>query len=193
MKHLLFFRTILMVSIVAMLTACGGAPVQSPCSVEVFIPLKQYTQVSLVDQHGKLLDSTLTIAKDSIRFTRDDITSMPYVAKLLIVNPSDSLDMLYMPFVVEGGKVEIEISDVLNLTGTDDNRALFKFIKAKNNFAARYQNPEHDLEKLNRDYSKFYSDQMLVNSDNAVGKYLYETYGSLLTSEDDKRVKEKLK
>lgn len=193
MKHFLFFLQITVIAAAAALTSCGGAPVQSPCSVEVFIPLKQYTEVSLMDQHGKLIDSTLTLSNDSIRFTRDDIKAMPYMAKLCIVNPNDSLDILYMPLVIEGGTVKVEISDVLNLEGTPDNRALLKFIKAKNSFAANYQNPDHDLEKLNRDYSKFYSDQMILNYDNVVGRYIYDAYGSLLTPEDEQRVKEKLK
>lgn len=193
MKHFLFFLQMSVIAATSVLTSCGGAPVKSPCSVEVFIPLKQYTEVELLGQHGKIIDSTLTIANDSVRFMRDDIDNMPYVAKLCFKNPSDSLDILYMPMVIEGGTVKVEISDVLNLTGTDDNRALFRFIKAKNSFAANYQNPDYDLDKLNRDYSKFYSDQMILNSDNAVGRYLLDTYGSLLTSEDMRRVKEKIK
>lgn len=192
MKHLVFFLQMFVIATAVALTSCGGASVQSPCSVEVFIPLKQYTDVALMDQHGRLIDSTLTVQNDSIRFVRDDVAEMPYVAKLCITNPADSLDILYMPFVVEGGTVNIEISDVLNLSGTSDNRALFKFIKAKNKFVANYQNPGHDLEQLNRDYSQFYADQMILNCDNMVGRYIFETYGSLLTKEDAERVKEKI-
>ena len=140
MKHFLFFLQMSVIAAAAVL----------PSEVE---PL---------GQHGKLIDSTLTIANDSVRFMRDDIDNMPYVANLCFKNPSDSLDILYMPMVIEGGTVKVEISDVLNLTGTDDNRALFRFIKAKNSFAAHYQNPDYDLDKLNRDYSKFYSDKLFA-------------------------------
>ena len=143
-----------------------------------------------------MIDSTLTICNDSIRFMRNDTARMPYVAVLLLTNPTDSLNFVMMPMVIEAGTVKLELSDRISLSGTDDNKKMYEFQKAKNTFTRQYDekmNPEHDVNKLKADYSKFYSDQAIINKDNVVGEYIYDTYRSLMTREDEKRVKEWIK
>ena len=143
-----------------------------------------------------MIDSTLSIRNDSIRFTRNDSAKMPYVAVLMLTNPADSLNFIGMPMVIEAGTVKLELTDHVSLSGTKDNKKMHEFLKAKNNFTLHYDekmNPEHDVKKLKADYSKFYSDQSLLNSDNIVGEYISMAYRQLMTREDEKRVKEGLK
>lgn len=194
MKHLKFFLHIILVGLsAAALASCGGAPVKSECRVEVWSPVERYSEVALLDSRGAVIDSTLSVVNDSIRFTRNDIDEMPYVAVIRLVNPADSIDMVYMPIVVEGGTVALTLGDEISLGGTDDNSAMFRFLKAKNSFTSHYANPGNDLEQLERDYSKFFADQILLNFDNVVGRYIYDTYGSQLIAEDRARVEEKNK
>lgn len=194
MKHLKFFLHVLVVAVsAAVMSSCGGAPVKSECNVEVYSPIARYSEVVLLDSHGAVLDSTLRVVNDSIRFSRNDIDEMPYVAVIRMVNPADSIDMVYMPVVIEGGTVVLNLGDEISLGGTADNRAMYKFLKAKNSFVRTYSNPEHDLERLESDYSRFFADQIMLNFDNVVGRYIYDTYGSQLTREDRMRVEEKTK
>lgn len=178
------------------LAACGESNKKGPCTVEVYSPVKQYSEVVLLDNKGKVIDSTLVVRNDSIIFTRNDTAAMPYVATLRLRNPNETLDAVYMPMVIEAGKVKVELTETrLGLTGTDDNDVLYQFIKARLKFVNHYDesNPEHDVEKLKADYSKFYSDQALLNKDNPVGRYIFEVYGSVMSREDKQRVSEALK
>ncbi|MDE6548103.1 MAG: hypothetical protein K2L22_03800 [Muribaculaceae bacterium] len=179
-----------------LLAACGGKSKQGPCSVEVYYPNAEFTEVKLIDPTGHMIDSTLTIRNDSIRFSRNDTARMPYVAVLMLTNPTDSINFVSMPVVIEAGTVKLELTDRISLSGTDDNKKLFEFQKAKNTFTRQYDekmNPEHDVQKLKADYSKFYSDQAILNKDNVVGEYIFDTYRSIMTLDDENRVKEWIK
>ena len=179
-----------------LLAACGGKSKQGPCSVEGYYPNAEFTEVKLIDPTGHMIDSTLTIRNDSIRFSRNDTARMPYVAVLMLTNPADSINFVSMPVVIEAGTVKLELTDRISLSGTDDNKKLFEFQKAKNTFTRQYDekmNPEHDVQKLKADYSKFYSDQAILNKDNVVGEYIFDTYRSIMTLDDENRVKEWIK
>ncbi len=179
-----------------LLSSCKGAPKQGRCDIEVYSPAGRYTEVRLLDTRGGVIDSTLTVKNDSIRFSRTDSVEMPYVATLRLRNPSDSLDIIYMPLVVEAGTVRLDLTDRISLSGTADNEALFRFLKAKNSFVQKYEregNPEHDVQKLKRDYSEFFASQILLNKGTVVGDYLLEAYRGSLTPEDYDRVAERLR
>ncbi len=178
------------------LAACGGKTKQGPCNVEVYYPNAQYTQAKLVDVKGHMLDSTLSIRNDSIRFLRNDSAQMPYVAVLMLTSPTDSMNFISMPMVIEAGTVKLELTNNVSLSGTKDNKKMHEFLKAKNNFTLHYDekmNPEHNVEKLKADYSKFFSDQALLNHDNIVGEYILQAHGQMMTYQDQKKVKEGLK
>lgn len=158
--------------------------------------MKQYSEAVLLDTKGKVIDSTLVVRNDSIIFARTDTANMPYVATIKLRNPKEEFDMVVMPIVVEAGTVKVELcEDHLGLTGTSDNDALYNFIKSRLKFTNHYDesNPERDVEKLKADYSKFYSDQALLNKDNVVGRYILEAYGSVMSKDDKQRVSEALK
>lgn len=183
-------------SLLLLLVACGGKSKQGPCSVEVYYPNAEFKEVSLMDASGNVLDSTLNIRNDSIRFTRNDTARMPYVAVLWLMDPQDSINYITMPMVIEAGTVKLELAEKISLSGTDDNKKLFEFQKAKNTFTRQYDdkmNPEHDVNKLKADFSKFYSDQAIVNADNIVGEYIYNAYSTVMLPDDQKRVKEWIK
>ncbi len=183
-------------SLLLLLVACGGKSKQGPCSVEVYYPNAEFKEVSLMDASGNVLDSTLNIRNDSIRFTRNDTARMPYVAVLWLMDPQDSINYITMPMVIEAGTVKLELAEKISLSGTDDNKKMFEFQKAKNTFTRQYDdkmNPEHDVNKLKADFSKFYSDQAIVNADNIVGEYIYNAYSTVMLPDDQKRVKEWIK
>lgn len=174
-----------------MLAACGGTPKQSRCDVEVYSPFRQYSQAKLVSSNGHVLDSTLVVKNDSIRFARTDTADMPYVALLMLHNPADSLDIISLPIVIEGGTVKVELSDNINVEGTDDNEILFRFQKQKHSFMKR-ESEVKDIEQFKKDSSKFFADQAILNKDNMVGEYIYKTYFTFFTPEDMQRVKSAL-
>lgn len=181
------------VLLLVLLAACsGGTPKKSRCDVEVYTPFERYSQAKLLSSNGKVIDSTLVVKNDSIRFSRNDTANMPYVALLILNNPSDTLDIVSMPIVIEGGTVKLELSNNIKLGGTEDNDALYQFQKAKNSFMKR-EGEVKDPEQFKKDTSKFISDQAILNKDNMIGDYIFRTYLSFLTPEDMIRVKSALK
>lgn len=168
---------------------------QSRCDVEVYTPVREYSEVTLLGPRGEVLDSTLSVRNDSVRFSRTDSLSMPYVATLRLRNPSSAeLDAVYMPLVIEGGTVRVGLTESdITLTGTPGNERLLKYVKAKLRFESDYSrggNPGHDVERLRADYSRFFSDQILANRGTVVGDYILETTRQFLTPEDLRRVRE---
>lgn len=178
------------------LAACGESNKKGLCQVEVYSPVKQYSEVALLDANGHVIDSTLVIKNDSILFTRTDTVNMPYVVTLRLKNPNEQLDAVLMPIVIEAGTVNVELTeDHLGLSGTADNDALYNFVKARLKFTNHYDetNPDHDVAKLKEDYSKFYSNQAILNKNSIVGKYILEQYGSVMSHDDKQRVTEAFK
>lgn len=186
------FSLSLAFAVCAWLLAACGAPKQSPCSVEVYSPNKQYSEVMLYDAQGNVLDSTLTVKNDSVLFTRDDIKEMPYIATLHLRNPAEKLDMLVMPIVIEGGTVKLELADRFTLGGTDDNKRLFEFMKAKNSHLANLEKENISLEELREKNSEFFSGQILLNKDNIVGEYILDTFSEFISFDEKERLKAEL-
>lgn len=187
--------TLCVAAMVLLLAACGESNKKGLCQVEVFSPVKEYSEVALLDGKGHVIDSTLVVKNDSIIFSRTDTVNMPYVVTLRLKNPNEKLDAVLMPIVIEAGTVKVELAeDRLGLSGTSDNDALYNFVKARLKFINHYDesNPEHNVDKLKEDYSKFYSNQAIMNKDNIVGKYIFEQYGSVMSKDDKQRVAEAL-
>lgn len=193
MKRVSLFLSALVLLLVG--AACGG-PKKGRCDVQIYSPDKHYTQAVLLDLKGTVIDSTLNVVNDSIIFSRTDTAAMPYVATLRLMNPNDTMNMVYMPLVIEGGVVKMELGDKVSLSGTSDNDALYRFLKAKNTFMTKYQRDKKedlDIETFKKDHSKFFGDQILLNNGTVVGDYLMQIYGQFLTPEDYLRVKERMK
>lgn len=177
----------------ALFTACNKTPKQSECTVEVYTPLRQYTKALLIDSKGEAVDSTLQIKNDSIIFKRNDIKEMPYIVTLTMINTRDSLDILNMPLVIEGGTVKLELTDKLSLSGTEDNDKLFKFLKSKNKFLASQKQDSSDFEQQKKDISRYFLDQFMQNKDNIVGSHIFDVYSQFMTSSDYMQASEVMK
>ena len=114
-------------SLLLLLAACGGKSKQGPCSVEVYYPNAEFKEVALISPTVNMIDSTLTIRNDSIRFLRNDTARMPYVAVLLLTHPTDSLNFVMMAMVIEAGTVKLELTDRISLSGTTTIRSFMSF------------------------------------------------------------------
>lgn len=176
-----------------LLASCEGTPKQSECTVEVYTPLRQYTEAKLTNLKGEVVDSALRIKNDSIIFKRNDIEEMPYIVTLTVINPNDSVDALIMPMVIEGGTVKLDLSDKLSLSGTEDNGKLFKFLKGKNKFLAECRKDNSDFEQQKNNISRYFLDQVMRNKDNIVGDYIFNVYSQFMTSSDYMEASEVLK
>ena len=190
MNH--FYLHLLTAAMALTVTACGGNR-QGPCTLTVTTPYGKYQSAALLDGSQKQLEAETALTAGTVTFSRDDADRMPYIATVQVMNPADSLDVLEMPVVIEAGEVTLELGPSVSLSGTADNRAMYRFLRDKAKFDATYSNPEMDVKKLHSDYSAFYRDRILENADNPVGRYIYDTYGAHLLTDDREQVEEKLK
>ena len=116
---------------------------------------------------------------------------MPYVAIISLKNPADSIDRIDMPFVVEAGKVNIEIGEYISTSGTPLNGRLQEFL---NDLQALRSSLDVNIsiEEMNQLFSEFYKQQILSNKNNVLGQYIYMSYGIHLNDADRDLVKAQL-
>lgn len=161
---------------------------QSRCAVEMKIEYPEYTQGYLKSVDGKCLDS-LTVTNGHLNLERTDSLSMPYVAFINLKNPADSIDWIEMPFVVEGGKVNIEIGKYISTSGTPLNQRMQEFLNDLQAARSSLDNKSLSIEEINRIFSEFYKQQILSNKNNVLGQYIYKSYGVHLNDADRRLVK----
>jgi hypothetical protein len=144
-----------------------------------------------------MVDSTLHIdANDSLVFVRADSTEMPYIAFIRLINPKDPLDWLELPVAIEEGVVDIDLGDVVKLSGTKTNKNLQQFLnereKMRENLNPSTEDMKAALEEVANTYSAFYAKHILKNADNVLGRFVYKAYGSHLTDADREKVEAKM-
>lgn len=188
-KHLLY---LLLLMSVWMMTACGGERSGSgPCRMTANVDFPEYTQACLKDMDGKVLD-TLPLRDGRIEFVFADTARMPFVAFVSLLNPSDSLDRMDMPVVMESGDVAVEIGEYISSCGTPLNGRLQEFLNGLQATSDAVRQPEVTVEEGRKSFSEFYRQQILSNRHNVVGLFVYRNYGVHLNDDDAALVKAQL-
>ena len=164
--------------------------IQSSCIVEMKIEYPKYTQGYLRNMEGKCLDS-LVVTNGHLNLERTDSLLMPYVAIISLNHPADSIDRIEMPFVVEAGKVNIEVGEYISTSGTPLNGQMQEFL---NDLQALRSSLDVNIsiEEMNQLFSEFYKQQILSNKNNVLGQYIYVSYGIHLNDADRDLVKAQL-
>lgn len=171
--------------------SCSKQQTQSRCIVEMKIEYPEYTQGYLKKLDGKQLDSLIVI-NGHLRLERTDTLLMPYVAFISLKNPIDSIDRIGIPFVVEGGKVNIEIGEYINISGTPLNQRLQDYLNDLQALRSSLDEKTLSIKETNRIFSEFYRQQILSNKNNVLGQYIYKSYGVHLNDTDRDLVKAQL-
>lgn len=175
-------------------TSCNSKKtnISNNCIVNVKIGIPQYTKGYLIKDNNQTLD-TLNISNTTISFERNDTASMPYVAVIQLINTEDSIDILSMPVIIEPGKININIDEYVTLKGTKLNLRLQEFLDGLQlTYDSIKQIKDIQLEKTKAKFSEFYRQQILINKDNVLGEYIYNSYGIHLTKADNDFVKAQL-
>jgi DNA primase large subunit len=153
--------------------------------------------VHLQKPGGAMIDSTLHIdAHDSLVFVRADSTEMPYIAFIRLINPKDAMDWLELPVAIEEGQVDIDLGEVVKLSGTKTNKNLQQFLNEREKMREEL-NPSTDdvqaaLDEIANTYSAFYAKHILKNADNVLGRFVYKAYGAHLNKADREKVEAKM-
>jgi hypothetical protein len=194
MKRKTLFLTLL--AAMLCLAGCRNENFDGKCTVKIHSTYKDYPIVHLQKPGGVMVDSTLRISADTLTFVRADSTEMPYIAFIRLINPNDHLDWLELPVAIEEGEVDIDLGDVVTLSGTKTNKHIQNFLNEREKMRANL-NPSTDdmkaaLEEVEQTYSSFYAKHILDNTDNVLGKFIYKAYGSHLLPADRERVEAKM-
>jgi hypothetical protein len=193
-------RKTLFLSLLAALLCMAGCRNESfdgKCTVRIHSTYKDYPVVHLQKPGGAIIDSTLHIdAHDSLVFVRADSTEMPYIAFIRLINPNDAMDWLELPVAIEEGRVDIDLGDVVKLSGTKTNKRLQQFLNERQKLREEV-NPSVDdmkaaLDEITNAYSAFYAKHILKNADNVLGRFVYKAYGEHLNDADREKVEAKM-
>lgn len=94
----------------------------------------------------------------------------------------------YLPVVLEPGVIKIVLDTIVYTGNTPHNDRMQDFLIAKSNFVDENIRQDSISETFLSKFSFFLKQEILKNSDNLIGKYLYKAYSTKLTNEDKKDI-----
>lgn len=188
-RNLLLFP---LLALVALLVSCGQKqPVQAPCTIDLTCSLEGYTKGVLTLVDGSVLDS-ICLTDGHLSLHRTDSALMPYVAKVTLVNDNDPTDDIYMPIVVEGGTVTVVLGELYTTWGTPLNKAMQQFFVEMQRVHDSLEG-ETDPKVVAESYSAFFKKQILLHSNDVIGRFVLAEYGANMTPDDGMEVKTVMK
>lgn len=175
---------------VALMMMCVIACSEKPgCSIEGHTSFTQYQKAYLVDLNENRLDS-INIEGGNFSFRKADNVTTPYALMVRLQENQAPHDWIEMPVFIENGAVTMEIGDCIHISGTSLNDALQGFLNSlQHSKDAIKAKKDITLEEIETTFSEFYKQQIQMNKDNALGKYIYQEYGSNMKMSDREQVK----
>lgn len=170
------------------LTACSESSVKPGCRIKGEISFKEYNTIYLVAPAGNRIDSC-QVQDGKFYLEETDSINAPYVATLQMTAKEDSTDQLFMPVAIENGTVNVVLSEYIQLLGTPLNARLKEFLDALQHCKDGVTAKEGiTAEEISRVFSEFYKQQILSNKDNAIGQFIYASYGTHLNAADKEQI-----
>ena len=148
----------------------------------------EYTTASVTDLDRNRLDSQ-SLTDGNFSFHVADSVAQPYALILTLEDPKDSLNNMSMPFIVEAGEIRMDLDEYIRISGTPLNRGVQEFLDGlqtcKDAVMAKQDLTAQDIRDI---FSDYYKQLILLNKDNALGRYIYHDYGSRLQPDDREQV-----
>ena len=104
----------------------------------------------------------------------------------------DSSDDIYMPIVVEAGEVTVVLDKLYSTWGTPLNKEMQQFFVGMQRVSESLEG-ETDPQMVISSYSSYYKKQILLHSDDVIGRFILAEYGANLTPDDGMEVKTVMK
>ena len=124
---------------------------------------------------------TLTGHTSFTEYTTACVTDLDRNLILTLEDPKDSLNNMSMPFIVEAGEIRMDLDEYIRISGTPLNRGVQEFLDGlqtcKDAVMAKQDLTAQDIRDI---FSDYYKQLILLNKDNALGRYIYHDYGSRL-------------
>lgn len=94
----------------------------------------------------------------------------------------------YLPIVLEQGVIQVVFDTMVYTGNTPLNERMQDFLLAKSNFIDNHVAGDSVVPAFSVQFSSFLKDEILKNSDNLIGEYIYRAYSTKLTDEDKKDI-----
>lgn len=184
-------KIILFLSAFLLIGLCGCSH-EKGCTVQGSISLPEYKSAYIFKTDRTPLD-TIAVTDGAFSAVLADSVAQPYVVIMRFVNPSDSMDFMDMPVVVEPGVVKLELGEYIHSSGTPLNKLVEEFFvelqACKDNIMADTAVAASDVKNI---ISEFYKQKILANKGNVLGRYIFDYYGRSLSEADREQVKSQL-
>ena len=174
-----------------LVSSCGGSG-QSGCTLTGHTTFTEYNKAYVTDLDRNRLDS-IELKDGNFTFHVADSVDTPYPLYLTLEDPKDSLNNMEMPFIVEAGEIRMELNEYIRISGTPMNRGIQQFLDGMQMCKdAILQKKDLAVEDIRDIFSDFYKQQILLNKDNALGRFIFHEYGVHLQPGDREQVEAQL-
>ena len=144
----------------------------------------------LINGDTRQLMDSMALQDGKFAFKKLDSIAEPYMAVVRFINPNDSMDVMDMPVAIENGEVSITIEEYIKTKGTPINTYIQKFLDGMQALHdAMQMDRDADAKDVAEAFSSFYKEQIVTNSHNCLGKYIWKQYGMHLSAEDKEEAK----
>lgn len=175
-----------------LVSSCGGADQQSGCTLTGHTTFTEYDKAYVIDLDRNSLDS-VALTDGNFTFHITDSVEQPYPLILKLKDPKVPLNDMNMPFIVEAGEIRMELDEYIHISGTPLNRGVQQFLDGlqmcKDAVLLKKDLAVEDIRDI---FSDFYKQQILLNKDNALGRYIFHEYGNNLQPGDREQVEAQL-
>ena len=170
-----------------LVSSCGGSD-KGGCTLTGHTSFTEYTTAYVTDLDRNPLDS-MSLTDGNFSFHVTDSVVAPYPMYLVLKDPKDSLNNLSMPFIVEAGEIRMELDEYIRISGTPQNRGMQQFLDGLQTCKdAVIKKKDLTVEDIRDIFSDFYKQQILLNKDYALGRFILKEYGVHLQPDDRKQV-----
>ena len=174
-----------------LVSSCGGSD-KGGCTLTGHTSFTEYTTACVTDLDRNRLDSQ-SLTDGNFSFHVADSVAQPYALILTLEDPKDSLNNMSMPFIVEAGEIRMDLDEYIRISGTPMNRGIQQFLDGMQLCKdAVLQKKDLAVEDIRDIFSDFYKQQILLNKDNALGRFIFHEYGVHLQPGDREQVEAQL-
>lgn len=170
-----------------LISSCGDSAKQN-CTLTGHTSFTEYDKACVIDLDRNPLDSVM-LSDGNFAFQVADSVSQPYPLILVLKDPKDPENDMSMPFIVEAGEIRMELDEYIHISGTPLNRGVQQFLDGLQMCHDAVLKKGDLATKDIRDiFSDYYKQQISLNKDNALGRYIFHEYGVHLFPSDREQV-----
>ncbi len=166
-----------------MMAACSNAPKDAyTLEGKVTNPKLEGRTVYIIDaEKGDTRYDSAQVTNGTFQFSGKQDEAV--VRELLVQENDSDMFPVTLPFVLENGLIKVELGERVYVTNTDLNEEMMNFLMEKDKFMDQDFGKDATADGIRTKFAEFITQQVMKHGNSVVGKYIFNTYKSKLTEE----------